>query len=230
MIKIIIIVLIIGAAICAVWQRQRILQYWRRIRPYCVAVISPSLNNWILLSLVAISTLLFIIAIFSGGGEPLGLTALKETGKPAEESPIVKYYSDSAKYFTTGSDKTSLPPVLPQSKGWGWWKVAFGALLVTIIFIPFAFWDEVVKAWHRAHEFVEQRPVRIQLRPSPQPQTPDQPPSPRPQAPRPQPALYQSVWQRFKERFLASLSADVITETVFGFIGQFLRQRMIGRR
>jgi len=207
------------------FRRQIFCPIYNFVRRVCF----PPLNNWVFLGLIALTTLLFLIAIYQGGGEPLGLQALKETAKE-EESQIVKYYSGSVEYFTTGSEKPSPPPVLPQSKTWRWWKVAFGTLFVTIIFIPLAFWDEAVRAWHRAHEFLEQRPVRIQLRSAPQPQTPDQP-GPQPQAPRrPQPALYQSVWQRFKERFLASLSADVITETVFGFIGQFLRQRLAGRR
>ncbi len=193
-----------------IWQRRRVLSFFR-------AIVSARYNNWIFLGLLAMTTFLFFNAIYQGGGEPMGLGALKEIGKPAEESPIVKYYSDSIKHFVGPIDKEPGPNHLT----WFWWKLFLGSLISTIIFIPLAFWDEVVAGINRGKEIAEQRRGIISLRPAPspgqqQPQTETGQTQPR------QP--HASFWTRFRERFLASASADMAIESIFAIGGRLFRR------
>lgn len=209
------ILVIIGAIILLIWQRTHVIRFFR-------GVISPRWNNWILAGLWALTAILFVIAISQGGGEPLGLQALREIGRPGPESPIVKYYSESAKYFTTGSEKPLASAPLAPAPTWFWWKLWLFSFLVAIVYIPLAFWDEIVAAWHRAREIVEQRRERINLRPEPQPAPPQAPqPQPQPRAPRRR--------SRFMDRFLEYFSADMISEFIFEMFRRIIGERIFSR-
>jgi len=180
------------------------------------------------LGLWILTLTLFLNAIYQGGGEPLGLSDLKEIGKPTAESPIVKYYSESTKYYTTGPESDAVAEKAKPEKTWFWWEAWFVSLLVAILFIPLAFWDEIVAGWHRTRDIVEQRPARIRLAPETVHHQPQQGAEGQPAQARP-PAAHRSFWTRFRERFAASLSADMLTEFLFDTVGRIFRQRITRR-
>lgn len=189
------------------------------------AAVSPLYNNWILIGLWLITIFLFINALYQGGGEQLGLQALREFGKEVhqEKSSIAKYYSESeaVKYFIAGSDKIpEMPKVILKS--WFWWKLWLFSLFVSMVYIPIAFWDEVVVAWNRAREIIEQRTARIKLIDDVKPvATQEGSAKERPRS---------GFWQGFKERFISSFSADMISESIFEFGGKMLRRLLRGGR
>lgn len=225
-------VMTIIAAGLFVWRRMRqgenfigaCIALWVIGRNLISAAISPRYNNRILIGLWLITIFLFINAIYQGGGEPFGLQALRDVGNELyqEKSFIAKYYSDSqaVRYFIAGSDK------LPEAskavfKSWFWWKLWLFSLFVSMVYIPIAFWDEVVAAWNRAREIIEQRTAIISLNPQEDLTKLD-------------PTVIKKeksgFWQGFKERFISSFSADMISESIFEFGGQMLRRLLRGGR
>lgn len=201
-------------------------------------------NNFVLLMLCLANIALFVNAAYHGFGEPLGVRELKKiAAEKPEPSPITKYYSESSRYFATGSDKpaTARPKASapkPPAPTWFWWKVWFWQLAATMLYIPFAFWDEVRGAWRLAAERQEQRRRRYSLH-RPQPPTPPQP-QPQTQAigqvqpPAPlqtQRSAPTSFWQGFFRRFSASFSADMAWEFVEAAFRRIFVDRMImGRK
>lgn len=197
-------------------------------------------NNFVLLMFCLLNVGLFVNAAYHGFGEPLGVRELKKiAAEKLEPSPINRYYSESSRYFATGSDKPAAQPKAsapkPPAPTWFWWKVWFWQLAATMLYIPFAFWDEVRGAWRLAAERQEQRRRRYSLH-RPQPPAPQQPQTqtagqvqpPAPQIQRPTPP---SFWQGFFRRFSASFSADMMWEFVeAAFRSIFVDRMIMGRR
>ncbi len=200
-IKILLIVVLLALVGILIWQR-------RRVAAFLQGAISPRWNNRILIGLWILSLLLLLNAIYQGGGEPMSLRALREVARPGSESPIVRYYSEADRYFTGAEYPQPPAPPLTHHRTWFWWHLWLFSLILATLYIPFAFWDEITGAWHRAQEAHEQRRRRFNLRP-PQPPQPPQVGElgEQPQAPPPR-----GGWQRFRERFFAAFSADVIWE------------------
>jgi len=193
---------------------------------YLRLTISPEWNNRIFLALCAISTILFFNAIYQGGGEPLGLRALRQVAnEAAEQTKINRYYGASTKYFVTGSEKTVTPPVKSKisQPTWFWWKLWFTSFLLAVGFIPLAFWDEVRDAWRQAKEATEQRRVVIDLRP---PQSIEGGEHRGQGSPLNEPINW---WQRFRERVFAGASANALYEFIEGIARRILTERILRR-
>lgn len=202
-----------------------ILWRWRRI-------VSPEWNNRIFLALCVICTILFFNAIYQGGGEPLGTKALRESFAPTPQSKIVERYQAASQYFISGEEKTSERPL--QEKNieekeltWSWWKIWFVSFLIAVGFIPLAFWDEVRDAWRYAMERAEQRRVVINLRPEPVFEPQQIQGQEQRQAHLPFEPL---TWgQRFRERFVAVVSANTLMEFMEGLFRRILTDRIVRR-
>jgi len=207
----------------------------RRINPgnFFRAIVSPAWNSKIFLGLAAAVIILLFVAIYQGGGKPLGLTALQSVAnEPTPKTEAERYYTDSARYFVTGSEKPTAKPAEPAKSEptWNWWLILFAVLITFIVFIPLAFWDEIRDAWHWAMERAEQRRAVIDLRPPAEPAVEQTlPPTPG-QAPGPvaRPAS-SSMWQKFKDHFPAVLSANTLIEFVEGLIKKIVTDRLMRR-
>ena len=204
----------------------------RRLNPgrFFQAIVSPAWNNKVLLGLAAAVIIILGANVYNGGGKPLGLTAMqKVVSQPTPKTDMERFYTDSAQYFVTGSEKPSTAkPDEPAKSTWNGWLVLIGLTIATIVFIPFAFWDEVRDSWRWAMEQAEQRRVVIDLRPPAVEQAP--PPAPG-QAPGPINRPAQTTWgQRFKEQFVAVLSASTLIEFGEELIRRILTDRIVRRR
>ncbi|MBI5306319.1 hypothetical protein HZB04_01915 [Candidatus Wolfebacteria bacterium] len=219
--KIILIAIVVIVAGLFFWQRRRVVDVcivlWEAGRVLTNAIVSPQYNNRILIGLWLFTAVLFINAVYQGGGESLGFQALRDVGKSQQqESSVAKYYYDTNKYVA-GEESKNL--FLPKAPTWLWWKLWLFFLFISIIYIPIAFWDEVLATWNRAREVIEQRSARIDLRPK---QVVVQ------NKDKDKGVKSSNFWQGFKERFISSFSADMISESIFEFGGKMLRRLLKG--
>jgi len=179
-----------------------------------------------LLTVWILAGFLLLNAIYQGGGEPRGVTALKEIAKPGPESEIVKFYSSSVQYFTTGSEKPLTPQPEKQTETWFWLKLWFGVQALAIALIPLFCWDDMIAAKRHAERRKKSRRVVIPLtRPeTPAPIEPTTQPLP---TPGPQPQRQKGgFWERTKERFIAAFSADVAWEFIEGLFRRLILRRL----
>lgn len=171
------------------------------------------INNWLMFGVWILTFGLLINAIYQGGGEPLGLTALKEIARPEESDPIMKYY--------LGEHYLGLPPTEKPNGTWIWWQlwaVWQGASLV----LPLcAFWDEIA-AERNERRMRRQRVINLR------------PPEPTPPAPIPHgeqtatktlPKILRPIWSKFLGRLSAILPAEMISEAAIKAAGQIWRRR-----
>jgi hypothetical protein len=195
---------------------------WRIISNFFQNIVSPKWNNRVLLALWILTIILLINAILQGGGEPLGLKALREIdNEPIQISETAKFYYSSAQNFAPNAMKPSSP--LSNTAGtWFWWKLWLLSFILAIVFIPVAFQDEVISAWHWAQEKHEQRRFKTS-RIKEEPQTKENGEKTT-RSPKFDPRMA-TPWGRFKERVAAVISADVIVE----FAGNLVK-RVIGER
>ena len=205
--------------------------FGRRLNParFFRAIFSPAWNNKILLGLVVAVGLFFFANAYFGGGKPLGLTAMQGVAsEPTPKTDLERFYASSAQYFVTEPSAVKPAEPVKSASAWDGWLIWIILLIATIVFIPFAFWDEVRYTWHWAMERAEQRRVVINLRP-PTPQAPQTPQAPG-QTPQGQPVSRHSssTWgQRFKEHFVAVLSAGTLIEFAEGLFRKILTDRVM---
>lgn len=200
-----------------------IVRHRQQIAGFFRAIVNPPWNNWILLILWTATVMLFVIAIWQGGGEPIGLKALRQASEKPRD-PVVEFYNQSR--------AINKPPQVylavsasPDHGTWAWWEIALGSLALSIIFIPIAMHDEVGIAWERAWERWEQRPARIQLQPhhgSTPPTTTGQP-----QTPRSTTTVTQTIggtfWSRMRRRFSEQLPSELAGEFLYETAERIIR-------
>jgi len=214
-------------AVVAIWQRQRLGNFFK-------AIVLSEWNNKVLAILWIASLLLFINAIYQGGGEPLGLQALKKVGvrQSVRETATQKHYRELGKGLLNYPASVVAPAdtIQPQDT-WFWWQLWFVVQCLVVCFFPIAIWDEVTDGYYKALERFEQRRVRINLRP-PKPkedktQTPPSPPGPTP-APTPEPvkrSRMQEFWSKVKAGFVGDMAWSMVEHTGPKIIEKFFLRR-----
>lgn len=214
----IIILVTIAAVIGLIIWRRRQIMIAATIMIYGLRrIISPRWNNRIFLALCAVSFILFCNAVYHGGGEPLGTRALRNTFAPAPSSGIMLQYHEASKYLVGDNGQKKENPT------WFWWKAWFVSLLTTLVFIPFAFWDETRDAWRNAMDRLEQRRAVINLRPEPISESQQTTGHGRSNTP----SESANWWQRFRERVLAGASANALYEFAEGLARRILTERIM---
>ncbi|MEK7160788.1 MAG: hypothetical protein AAB724_02050 [Patescibacteria group bacterium] len=195
------------------------------VKNILMAPFRPPMNNWVLLASWIVTIVLFVVAIYMGGGEPLGLKALKEVSQPSQVSKVVEeYYNQSAARF--GKPVIGIVEESAENGTWFWWKLWLASFIWAILFIPIAFWDEVAAAWHKTMEAHEQRRVEIDLT-MPMVDEKSNVQAGKTSA-KFEPQLLTS-WGRFKERFTASFSADMFTDFITSLGKRILGDRLARR-
>ena len=119
------VILAVGLLIIIPWQHCRIAKFFRFIT-------SPPYNNWILLGLWVGVVVLFFTTIMVGGGEPIGLKALRQASERPSD-PVVEFYNQSR---AINKPPQVYPPVSapPDSGTWVWWEIFLVWLLTSIAF------------------------------------------------------------------------------------------------
>ncbi len=204
-----------------------IVAYRQQIADFFRAIMNPLWNNWILLILWIATVTLFVIAIWQGGGEPIGLKALRQASERPRDS-VVEFYNQSR---AINKPPQMYPPVsaLPDRGTWAWWEIALGSLALSIIFIPIAMHDEVGKAWSRAWERWEQRPARIQLQSRALADQTAAPPTAigQPQPPSSTTTVTQTIggtfWSRMRRRFSEQLPSELAGEFLYETAERIIR-------
>ncbi|MEK7542914.1 MAG: hypothetical protein AAB503_01230 [Patescibacteria group bacterium] len=137
---------------------------------YCyIGARSREYNNYMLYGILVVTIIALSVAVSRGFGDPLVVKALQSVGK-AEPSSVAKQYAG----FVNGIAGEELVQVATETqekdgkgKGWFWWKLFIFFFVSTIIFVPFAFWDEFESAYWKARERWEQEEAIIDLLPPP---------------------------------------------------------------
>ena len=195
-----------------------IVHYRHQLANFLRAATNPPYNNWVLLGLWIGVVILFCLAVFIGGGEPFGLSLLREATNAHRPSTQADFYNplSSRELFSRGYQT----PVVTGPQGtWVVWYLFFAWLFIATVFIPIAFHDEIGNAWHRAWDRIEQRERRARLQ--------------RPVSVTTPPRLVTATtagttvpttfWNRLNQRLAEHLPADVIGEFINDFIGAAFR-------
>ncbi len=189
--------------------------YRQQIAGFFGAIANPPYNNWVLLGLWVGVVVLLLLAVFMGGGEPFGLSLLREAAINHHSNPQADFYNppQSRALYSSGYQT----PQLPNPQGtWVWWYLFFGCLGLAVIFIPIAFHDEIGNAWNMAWERIEQRERRARLyRPASAPHPLHTPPTAATiGAATPRATFLNQLRRRLSEH----LPADIVAEFVNDFI------------
>lgn len=209
----IMIAVVVGTAVLI----HAVVMYRHQITGFFRAIANPPYNNWVLLGLWIGVVVLFFLAVFMGGGEPFGLSLLREAAITHHSNPQTDFYNppQSRALYSHGYQAPRLPD---QQSSWVWWYLFLGCLALAIIFIPIAFHDEVGNAWNRAWERIGQRQRRTRLhRPAPVSHPLHAPP---PTAATAGAATTQATfWNQLRRRLSEHLPADIVAEFINDFIG-----------
>ena len=193
-----------------------VVMYRHQIANFFGAIANPPYNNWLLLGLWIGVVVLFFFAVFMGGGEPFGLSPLREAATNHHANPQADFYNPPhlRALYSPGYQAPSLPV---QRGSWVWWYLFLGCLALATIFIPIAFHDEIGNAWDRAWERVEQRQRRVRLQ--------RRTLATLPQTPMPATATTGATtarvtfWNQLRRRLSEHLPADIVAEFINDFIG-----------
>lgn len=194
-----------------------VIMYRHQIASFFGTIANPPYNNWVLLALWVTTVVLFLLAVFMGGGEPFGLSLLREAATTRQPNPQADFYNppQSRALYSPGYQAPRLPV---QQGSWVWWYLFLGCLALAIIFIPIAFHDEIGNAWDRAWERVEQRRRRARLQRPLVQSRPEQPATPAATTTRAATARV-TFWNQLSRRLHEHLPADIVAEFINDFIG-----------
>lgn len=174
-------------------------------------------------SLLAACVILFFVAMYKGGGEPVGLQALKKVASEAPApSPIRNYYYSSAKDLIGEAPQPAAP--VEKQPTWWYWKI-WGAMLVgtVIYFLSRLVWD-----WHLVAEWWMQRARKIDLRPPEEIAATEKSPTKKEGTEEPTPKGSEGLWGKVKEGLLSKLTAALSGAAIYELLeglGQLVKRR-----
>lgn len=174
-------------------------------------VSKPRLSRFVLAVLWAVTFILLGIAVYRGGGEPLGLGALrKATERPPD--PVVEFYNRSRVINQPPAARVSAPSTSHSS--WVWWKLTLLSAVISTLFVPIALYNEAktMRVW--IQEWSERRPKRIRLQTKARMATD-------------RPSVTQTVggtfWSRLRHRIAEHLPGDLLAEFINNIVKWMFR-------
>lgn len=167
-------------------------------------------NNTYLYILAGATAITFVIALFN-----FGPALLLPEATPSPETRRIFSYFFSHLWLGKNATPTETPTnPLPWATGtWFWWKAFFLYFILTLGYIPVAFWDEVNYAFAKTAEFIKEK-----TKPDPHHPHPGQPGQP---ATAPAAGHAPGGGHSFGEQ----LKLELIVEGFFQFVKYFLEKR-----